>query len=714
MIISPSLLHEHSDTEKDADWVNRMMPVDPQRNFPVNTGRSWHGGIHLSSNSSDSIRCIADGKVISLRQPDSAKSNIPPLNYNGTTDCGYVLLKHETEIGSGDEGKIVYYSLYMHLSNIDNGVQPGKLMYRKDVIGTAGMVDNQHAIHFQIFCDDDNIVKITGRRTPELSLAENGRTDVVYGDIHFYVPMGAAVYEIMPDGGSLATNGPVKYTNIDLFVTMSFDKGSCTMVTRKADSHYSAIGEPLVNVDGTDYEYNLYTYAKSFYPLSPSAGYELLRFGRVINTEYEVLSPVDAPLWRTINVPDGKGVVNLADRNVKVFSDGDFPHWTGWRLVDDDTDSNSQCNSPTILCTLDSDLSRMICHFPLEWDEGTVDSRFEWLKSPNNVLSEPMTECDLNLLTDHGKALCLAENPLPSGRMWHFEPRQFISHFRKCGWLSLDELTSTFPKYMFYTENGSPRTAITSTGDIYTLRKNIAQDRIKEYSIFLNKCILKYIGADKKRISIFLSQVLLETAQWRNLGGMRRLMHEWHYGQYNGNNPNTLYYTAFYGRGIMQLTWAGNYKIYGEYKVLPSNNKGYEERLTPGHPRITRTSMHYTAKPDDGGVKIRWFPRYDPDLIGEDKYLSCDSGGFYWVSKEHAEGLCINRISDRNTDIKNFADDVGKVNKLVNGGGNGYYERQAYTYYMLRFLTDDVDISTTITISPTGKSIILANMEKPN
>lgn len=151
MIISPSLLHEHSDTEKDADWVNRMMPVDPQRNFPVNTGRSWHGGIHLSSNSSDSIRCIADGKVISLRQPDSAKSNIPPLNYNGTTDCGYVLLKHETEIGSGDEGKIVYYSLYMHLSNIDNGVQPGKLMYRKDVIGTAGMVDNQHAIHFQIF-----------------------------------------------------------------------------------------------------------------------------------------------------------------------------------------------------------------------------------------------------------------------------------------------------------------------------------------------------------------------------------------------------------------------------------------------------------------------------------------------------------------------------------------------------------------------------------
>lgn len=579
------------------------------------------------------------------------------------------------------------------------------------------MVDGKSALHFQIFCDDDNINKITGRKLPELDLKENGRTDIVYGDIHFYVPAGAAVYDIMPGGGTLATNGPVKYTTIDLFVTMSFDKGNCTMVTRKKNSNiqsndYLTIGDPLVNVDGDDYEYNLYNYAKEFYPYSPSAGYELLRFGRVINTEYEELFPVDAPLWRTINTPDGKGAVNLAARDVKVFSDGDFPHWTGWRLVDDDTDMNSQCNSPAIIHSPESDLSRMICHFPLEWDTDTVDSRFEWLKSPNDVLSKPMTECDLNLLTAHGKALCLVENPLPSGRMWHFDPRQFIAHFMKCGWLSLDELTSTFPKYMFYSQNGSPRTAITTTGNTYTLTKEMAHDRIKEHSLLLNKCILKYIGANKKRIAIFLSQVLLETAQWRNLGGMKRLMHEWFYGEYNTINPNTRYYSAFYGRGIMQLTWAGNYRDYGKYKGLPSNNGAYEERLTPENPRITRTSMHYTTKPDDGGVRIKWFPRYDPDIIGENKYLSCDSGGFYWVSKRYSEGLNINRISDRNTDIRTFADDVDIINRLVNGGGNGYYERQAYTYYMLRFLTDDVNESTIVTISPTGKSTILANMDR--
>ncbi|EDW1644221.1 M23 family metallopeptidase [Salmonella enterica subsp. enterica] len=683
MIISPPLLHEHSDTEKDADWVSRMMPVDHQRNFPVNTGHSWHGGIHLSSNSSDPIRCIADGKVISLRQPDSAKSNIPPLNYNGITDCGYILLKHETEIGSGDEGKIIYYSLYMHLSNVDNGVQPGKMMYRKDVIGTTGMVDNQHAIHFQIFCDDDNIAKITGRRTPELDFTKNGRTDVVYGDIHFYIPAGAAVYEIMPGGGTLATNGPVKYTNMDLFVTMSFDKGSCTMVTRKADGHYSAIGEPLVNADGADYEYNLYTYAKSFYPLSPSAGYELLRFGRVINTEYEVLSPVDAPLWRTINVPDGKGVVNLADRNVKVFSDGDFPHWTGWRLVDDDTDSNSQCNSPTILCTLDSDLSRMICHFPLEWDEGTVDSRFEWLKSPNDVLSKPMTECDLNLLTDHGKALCLAENPLPSGRIWHFEPREFIAHFRKCGWLNKKEMRQLIPlEYI-------------SEGQCHNIKDNYGKNSVfAEHYVSINKMARKYLINTPLRMACFFGNAIQETA-WLTT------THE--YYLYSDRDPRThavighhnVWYYPWYGRGFLQLTGPGNYYKYFSYRGL-QYDKDVKKRLSDEYNRLYRNSrIRYT---EDNHLGDANYPGLTSEVISyrgaieNGNFESADSAGFYWSMTGMAKYADVAHVLDRQMTITHRGNKIyyrspsfweasaivnlpARINNLYDSGLNGFVER---------------------------------------
>lgn len=439
MIISPPILHAHIDTEKDSDWVNRMMSVDPERNFPMNSGRSWHGGVHLNGNLSETVRCIADGKVISIRQPEPAENTVPPLNYNGVTDKGYVLIKHETEIGSGEEGKIVYYSLYMHLRSIDSNVQPGNTLYRKEPVGAAGMVDGQNAFHFQIFCDDENIQKITGRISPETDLNKDGRTDVVYGDSHFYLPAGTPIYGDMPEENSLANNSPVQRTSVPLYVTMSFDKGNCTMVTRQQhevlSDTYTEVGSPLINADGKDYEYNLYSYALQLYPKSPSAGYEMLRFGRVVNTEYEELVPADAPLWRTINTPQGKGVVNLGARDIRVYSDGDFPHWTGWKLVNDDADTNSQCNSPTILCTTRNDLSRMICHFPLEWDSATVESRFEWLKSPNDVLSKPMTEPDLDLLIEHCKALCLVDNPLPARRVWHFDPRQFIAHFRKCGWL---------------------------------------------------------------------------------------------------------------------------------------------------------------------------------------------------------------------------------------------------------------------------------------
>ncbi|CNE33852.1 M23 peptidase domain-containing protein [Yersinia pseudotuberculosis] len=171
------------------------------------------------------MRAIADGTVFSVCQPSLQKRDLLPLNYNGPTDCGYVLIKHETEIGSDEGGKVAYWSLYMHMKSIGSTVSPGSVVYRKDPLGTVGMVDGQNAIHFQIFCDDANIKKLTGRETPELDLANNGRTDVVYGDIHFYLPAGTPVYDSMPKDNtpvSLMANGPVPRTKSDLFVTMRF------------------------------------------------------------------------------------------------------------------------------------------------------------------------------------------------------------------------------------------------------------------------------------------------------------------------------------------------------------------------------------------------------------------------------------------------------------------------------------------------------------
>ncbi len=117
MIISPPFIRAKNNNENDAHWIERMMPVEPDRDYPINYGGSWHGGIHVRHTNSDRqpeyVRAIADGVVVSIRNPsDQAACSLPPLNYNGSTDDGYVLLRHETEIGTGEDGNIVYYSLH--------------------------------------------------------------------------------------------------------------------------------------------------------------------------------------------------------------------------------------------------------------------------------------------------------------------------------------------------------------------------------------------------------------------------------------------------------------------------------------------------------------------------------------------------------------------------------------------------------------------------
>jgi hydroxyethylthiazole kinase len=259
---------------------------------------------------------------------------------------------------------------------------------------------------------------------------------------------------------------------------------------------------------------------------------------------------------------------------------------------------------------------------------------------------------------------------------------------------------------MFYNSSGNPKVAITSNNSIYKLTNSTAKKRLEKHVTSLNLCIRKYIGENKKRMSIFLAQVLLETAQWRDLGGSRKLMHEWGFGAYNTANPATKYYTIFYGRGIMQLTWAGNYDLYGKYKCIAEHVGSYVDRLTPSTPRITQHSLHYDWNPNDEGHKIKWAPRYDPDCIAESIYLSCDSGGFYWVSKSFSEGMSINRVCDRIYS----ADNIGFINRLVNGGGNGYYERQAYIAYILKIFEDSTESAETVIISPTGKSTVQVNL----
>lgn len=699
MIISPPFLRDKDATQSDADWIEAMMPANSRRGYPLNASESWHGGIHISHTDTgitpEKVRAIADGTVVSFRKPSPPeKRDQPPLKYAPVrgTDDGYVLLKHETEIGSGEDGKVVFYSLYMHLKFLEAGIKADAKIYRKDPLGSSGMTDGQNEFHFQIFCDDDNISKLTGRKTEELDISKDGRTDAVYGDIHFYLPAGTKFYDKAPANNSTSTTGLSElYTSsAPLYVSMTLAQGSCTMVTRQentqTDGKYELLGDPLINADGEDYEYNLYKTAIRNYKESPSAGFELLRFGRVINTDHEKLVPADAPLWMTVNYPGGKGVVNLAAPAIKKFSDADFPHWTGWRLVDDDNDTHSQCNSAIIRKLQEEDSyetqsNRLICCLPFEWEKSTIDARYKWLMTglpwerctpektaiwqvPGTQESKErtlMSEEDYGKFKQHAEALCFDSGAFSSGRLWHFHPVEFISFFRKCNWLSEQDFIRTIRKTVKNESSLREEGRLTQK----TVIEHLNQEKEKSTGVIIRPSemrkslalIMRSFGvSNTRRLAHFLSQIYCETGRVSECEEKGKDSYfdkyepEFDSKHYNKNelarklgNDQVGDGIRFKGRGIIQLTGRANYKVYGEYKGDGEkfiNSAGAETLITSS-------------------------------------YYCCDAGGFYWIQKQRMKMQNKKLVNWGPLSIHYWADqgttyaDVKAVTKCVNGGDNG-------------------------------------------
>lgn len=726
MLISPPFLRAKSANESDEEWIDRMMPLDSARGYPVNRNGSWHGGMHIlhsdSSTAIDYVRAISDGTIISLRSPSGPdKRDLAPLNYAGGTDDGYILLKHETEIGKGENAKITYYSLYMHLKSIAADLSVGKIVDRKASLGTSGQVDGKNALHFEIFCDDANIRKIAGRNKPELSLAQHGRTDAVYGDIHFYLPTGTQFYAGIP-GDTTATDTSVKHQSIvPLFVSMRFEQGNCILTTRQeggGDTGYTEVGSPLINADGEDYEYNLFETAMKKYPQGPSAGLELLRFGRVINTDNEVLTPANAPLWLTVSYPGGTGLVNLAADEIKKFSDADFPHWTGWLLIDDDNDSktgaDSQCNSEVILCRK-YDPQKVVCCFPLEWEISTVAQRYEWLRYPSFVNRQneylfagaslenagansarnkrlgaesavsddyslefsawpqweravDLADHDWQELLRHIRALCFDTSTIITGKVWRFEPRAFIKHFRKCMWMGESDLIR-----LTRANESHARTPVLKKSDLIQRLTSSASTnsgeviRPENMKKYLPNMWNKYLINTPLRIAHFMGQLSRETGQFRSLveeGGVS-YFDKYEPGTDQGKklkNVNEGDGVRFKGRGVIHLT--GRYN-YGEYSKF----------------RFGSSSEFFTTEPNN-------------ILPLTDGYVGCDSAGYYWCSKQKykynakRELVKVGKLSINYWADKGFTKaDAEEVTGRVNPGRDGFeavrYPAFEHAWYVL-------------------------------
>lgn len=106
-------------------------------------------------------------------------------------------------------------------------------------------------------------------------------------------------------------------------------------------------------------------------------------------------------------------------------------------------------------------------------------------------------------------------------------------------------------------------------------------------------------------------------------------------------------------------------------------------------------------------MKGAWYPRFDPQIIAESRDFSCDSAEFFWIFKRHAGARNINRIADKGIGCE----EVRRVSVLVNGGVNGYYDRQAFSVVAAPILTDMILDGVTRSIAPPNKKTIVIDLE---
>ncbi|MEH3087669.1 MAG: hydroxyethylthiazole kinase [Xylophilus ampelinus] len=726
----------------DAAWLDAAMPGDAQGTFPVGRNLAWHGGRHLLAPRDGQgvalpVRSIADGTVVFVRARTPVDAPEHPLGYgDGPTSDAVVVVRHDTAIGADAQDEPVavrFYSIYLHLHSVASTVQIGRSIHRKDPVGQAGHIYGEpDRIHFEIRCDADNLARLVGRGAGDLPLGRDGRTDALYGELHFRLPAGTALYATPPAPGTAAAPGapPVRLRNdADWFVGLRYHRGETTLTTRDREGREvcPAYTEPDRG------EYRLYERAQALSAAvrranagagrpgdpvpSPSACFELLRFGRAIGPD--PLTPADTPHWRRIGTPAGLLWVDLNAAGVTKYSDADFPHWTGWTLVDDDPARDNRCDSPTIRRLLDADgdrrvapqeaesrlsapavlrrLSRTVCRIPNEWEAATLEARWGWLRSSTPENPRPLAGQDWDDFEAHAQALCF-DCPELSAAQWCFEPRAFVEHFRQCGWMSLGEMTQLLPK----------RTA--AFGKLELDWKQ-AKRRLLDGSTdtmpsgiyaALNETFRKYGMTSPLRQAHFFSQILQETGMLQfNMegGGSRyfRTMYETVTAEEAGEDYDNRGSVAWRLGFVYHRVDSRRTLMTREQYVAQRPQRVREKAIALGNlqvgdgPRFRgrgliqltgRTNyMHYSA------YRMR---DYTTDAgaaaLAADAAVSTDVSAFYWVSK--SLGRALGQNIHRRADAGATDEDVQRVTCAVNGGETHLSQRSEYFRYVWGLLRD--------------------------